>query len=75
LPEILLACRGILNEAPLFVIMTVYAVKLPAIHAYSALAEMLPGLGGSLECGELVTQEKSAGRLLSQAVYARWQSG
>jgi 23S rRNA (cytosine1962-C5)-methyltransferase len=74
LPEILLACRGILNETPLFVIMTVYAVKLPAIHAYTALAEMLEGFGGNLECGELVTQEKSAGRLLSQAVYARWQS-
>ncbi len=75
LPEILLACRKILNESPLFVILTVYAVKLPAIHAYTALAEMLQGFGGSLECGELVTQEKSAGRLLSQAVYARWQSG
>ena len=75
LPEILQACRGILNEAPLFVIMTVYAVKLPAIHAYAALVELLQGFGGSLECGELVTQEKSAGRLLSQAVYARWTSG
>ena len=74
LPEILQACRGILNEAPLFVIMTVYAVKLPAIHAHAALAEMLQGFGGSLECGELVTQEKSGGRLLSQAVFARWSS-
>jgi hypothetical protein len=54
--------------------LTVYAVKLPAIHAYSALADMLQGFGGRLECGELVTQEKSAGRLLSQAVYARWAS-
>jgi len=75
LPEILQACREILYEIPLFVILTVYAVKLPAIHAYTALAEMMYGFGGSLECGELVTQEKSAGRLLSQAVYARWQSG
>jgi 23S rRNA (cytosine1962-C5)-methyltransferase len=75
LPEILLACRNILNETPLFVIMTVYAVKLPAIHAYTALADIMHGFGGSLECGELVTQENSAGRLLSQAVYARWQSG
>ena len=72
LPEILQACRKILNEIPLFVILTVYAVKLPAIHAYTALAEMMHGFGGSLECGELVTQEKSANRLLSQAVYARW---
>jgi 23S rRNA (cytosine1962-C5)-methyltransferase len=74
LPEILFACRKLLNESSLFVILTVYAVKLPAIHAYTALADTLQGLGGSLECGELVTQEKSAGRLLSQAVYVRWQS-
>ncbi|MGB8213188.1 MAG: class I SAM-dependent methyltransferase [Anaerolineales bacterium] len=75
LPEILQACRAVLNEMPLFVVLTMYAVKLPAVHAYAALAEMLKGLGGNLECGELVTQEKSAGRLLSHAVYARWESG
>lgn len=75
LPEILQACRNILNERPLFVILTIYAVKLPAVHAYQALAEMMKGFGGSLECGELVTKEKSAGRLLSQAIYARWEAG
>jgi hypothetical protein len=29
---------------------------------------------GTVESGELVTREGSAGRLLSQAVYARWES-
>ena len=72
LPELLQACRRVLSDQPLFVVMTVYAVKLPAIHAYSALAEMMKDYGGKVECGELVTDEKSAGRLLSQAVYARW---
>jgi 23S rRNA (cytosine1962-C5)-methyltransferase len=72
LPEILQACQKILSEAPLFVVLTVYAVKLPAMHAYQALAEMMKGFEGSLECGELVALEKSGGRLLSQAVYARW---
>ncbi len=74
LPEILQACRAVLSENPLFVILTVYAVKLSALHAHAALAEMMEGFGGNLECGELVTEEKSAGRLLSQAVYARWNS-
>jgi 23S rRNA (cytosine1962-C5)-methyltransferase len=74
LPDILKACRSVLRERPLFMVLTVYAVKLPAINAYSALAETLEGFGGSLECGELATQEKSAGRLLSQAVYARWKA-
>ncbi len=72
LPELLRACRAVLSEKPLFAILTIYAVKLSAIHAYAALAEMMKGFEGKLECGELVTQEKSAGRLLSQAVYARW---
>ena len=73
LPELLQACRAVLSESPLFVALTIYAVKLSAIHAYFALEEMMKDLGGNLECGELVTQEKSAGRLLSQAVYARWK--
>ena len=75
LPELLQACRAVLSGSPLFVVLTVYAVKLPAIHAYAALEEMMNGFGGKLECGELVTREKSAGRLLSQAVYARWENG
>ena len=74
LPDLLLACRAVLSDQPLFVVLTVYAVKLPAIHAYSALAEMMKTCGGNQDCGELVTEEKSAGRLLSQAVYARWNS-
>ncbi len=72
LPEILQVCRFILNETPLFVVLTIYAVKAPAVHLYYALEELLKGFGGNLECGELVTEEKSAGRWLSQAVYARW---
>jgi 23S rRNA (cytosine1962-C5)-methyltransferase len=75
LPELLSACRAVLSDHPLFVVLTAYAVKLPAIHAHAALEEMMQDLGGVVECGELVTQEKSAGRLLSQAVYARWEKG
>ena len=74
LPALLQACRSVLSEHPLFVVLTVYAVKLPAIHAYQALAGMMDGIGGKSECGELVMEERSAGRLLSQAVYARWSS-
>jgi 23S rRNA (cytosine1962-C5)-methyltransferase len=72
LPVILQACRAVLSKNPLFVVLTVYAVKFSAIHAYNALRQMMEGFEGSLECGELVMEEKSAGRLLSQAVYARW---
>ena len=73
LPELLKACQRVLSDQPLFVVLTIYAVKLSAIHAYSVLGEIMKDYGGKLECGELVTEEKSAGRLLSQAVYARWK--
>lgn len=36
--------------------------------------DMMKGFGGKVESGELVTREQSAGRLLSQAVWARWES-
>jgi len=73
LPVLLDACRAVLSSQPLFVVLTVYAVKVSALHVGQALGEAVRGCGGKLEAGELVTQEESAGRLLSQAVYARWR--
>jgi 23S rRNA (cytosine1962-C5)-methyltransferase len=72
LPELLQACRAVISPKPLFAVLTVYAVKASAVHVYNALEGMVNGLNGRLECGELVTVEKSAGRLLASAVYARW---
>ena len=75
LPNLLEACRQVLTERPLFVVVTVYAVKASAIHVGQTLQEMTSHFEGTVESGELVTREESAGRLLSQAVYARWSSG
>jgi 23S rRNA (cytosine1962-C5)-methyltransferase len=72
LPGLLAACRAVLGRDPLFVILTVYAVRASAVHLYAALDDMLRGFGGTVECGELVIREKSAGRLISNAVFARW---
>jgi 23S rRNA (cytosine1962-C5)-methyltransferase len=73
LPNLLEACRVCLSDRPLFVVVTVYAVRASAIHVAQALDEMMQKYGGTTDSGELVTREQSAGRLLSQAVYARWQ--
>jgi 23S rRNA (cytosine1962-C5)-methyltransferase len=74
LPNLLEACRAVLSPQPLFFIVTVYAVRASAIHVAQALQDTMSGLGGELDAGELVTVEQSAGRCLSQAVYARWNS-
>lgn len=73
LPPLLEACRACLSDDPLFVVTTIYAVRASAIHVAQALEEMMKAFEGRVESGELVTREQSAGRLLSQAVYARWQ--
>ena len=73
LPNLVDTCRECLSSNPLFVVMTLYAVRASAIHVAQALDEMMKGYGGKIDSGELVTREQSAGRLLSQAVYARWE--
>lgn len=73
LPDLLETCRACLSSDPLFVVVTVYAVRASAIHVAQALDEMMKGFGGKIDRGELVTREQSAGRLLSHAVYARWE--
>lgn len=74
LPNLLNEIRQCLSDHPLFVIVTVYAVRASAIHVAQAVDEMMKKYKGTLDSGELVTREKSANRLLSQAVYARWAS-
>jgi len=73
LPSLLEACRECLSEHPLFVVTTLYAVRASAIHVAQAMEDMMNEFEGKIEKGELVTREQSAGRLLSQAVYARWE--
>ena len=72
LPNLLETCRECLSSNPLFVVTTVYAVRASAIHVAQAMDEMMRKYRGNVESGELVTREQSKGRLLSQAVYARW---
>ena len=73
LPNLLDLCRQCLSDDPLFVVTTVYAVRASAVHVAQAMEDMMKEYRGKIDMGELVTREQSAGRLLSQAVYARWE--
>ena len=72
LPRLLEACSAILSAEPLFLALTMYAIRASGVHLQQSLEELMARFNGQTEAGELVTREKSAGRLLSQAVYARW---
>jgi 23S rRNA (cytosine1962-C5)-methyltransferase len=72
LPELLENCRALLSPKPLFVILTAYAIRASALSAFYAMQEMTAGLEGEIDTGELALVERSAGRLLSTAIFARW---
>jgi 23S rRNA (cytosine1962-C5)-methyltransferase len=74
LPELLEACRQILSPHPRFIVLTAYAVKASPVTLYYALAEMMRQWPGRSEAGEVALVEKSAGRLLSTAIFARWSA-
>ncbi len=75
LPNLLQACRQILSGHPRFVILTAYAVKASSLTLHNALHEMLRDFDGQQSSGEVVLEERSAGRRLSMAVFSRWNAG
>jgi 23S rRNA (cytosine1962-C5)-methyltransferase len=75
LPGLLQDCRQVLSPDPHFIVLTAYAVKASAVTLANALAEMMSGFGGTVTAGEVALTDQSAGRVLSLAVFARWQKG
>ncbi len=72
-PKLLINCKQILSDKPLFVLVNAYAVSTSSITLANTLQDAFGSLGGSIENGELTLKEKSAGRLLSTGIWARWQ--
>lgn len=72
--EMLKQCRAVLSSQPKFICMTSYAIQASAFVPHQALSDVLTGLGGTLEGGELVSIEQSQGRILSHALYTRWSA-
>lgn len=72
LPSLLEECRQLLSPTPLFVILTAYAIRTSALSLRYVMEEMMEGHVGSTTAGEMVLVEKSAHRLLSTAIFARW---
>jgi 23S rRNA (cytosine1962-C5)-methyltransferase len=72
LKELLEACGAILSPDPLFAVVTVYTIPLPATALAYAVGDMFSGKGGTVSCGELANREQGRGRLIPTAVFARW---
>ncbi len=75
LPLLLDACRAVLSETPLLVMITAYTAQATPSSLDSDLAQMLSGYRGRTESGTLSTRERSGGRSLQLAMFARWHTG
>ena len=75
LVPLLRGCRDLLSDTPLFLLLTIYAIRASSQAAHYALADLMAGSAGKISSGELVSVETGDHpRIVSQANFARWQA-
>jgi 23S rRNA (cytosine1962-C5)-methyltransferase len=72
LAELMRICRTLLSDDALFLVLTAYSIRASFVSIHEVAAQELDGLPGTLESGELLLREQSAGRLLSTSLFSRW---
>ena len=72
LPTLVELCREILTPKPLGVVLTAYSIRASFFAIHALMRDAFAGMGGTVESGELVIRERSAGRALSTSLFSRW---
>lgn len=72
LAPLLADCRKLLDDDSRFLVLTVYAVRMSALAIGELVSQILGGLGGTVEAGEMAVREEARGLLLPTAIFARW---
>lgn len=72
LPALADLCRRILTPKPLAVVLTAYSIRASFFAIHALMRDSFAGMGGTVESGELIIREKSAGRALSTSLFSRW---
>lgn len=67
-------CVELLNNDPILFIITAYNIDHSPDELSFWLQNLMNNFSGMIEHGNLVQQEKSSGRKIHQAMYARWSS-
>jgi len=72
--ELLLACRELLSDAPLFFLINAYTARLSPTVVANLLAALLAGRPGSITAGEVGLPVQSDGKILPCGIYGRWEN-
>ncbi|NQZ68977.1 MAG: class I SAM-dependent methyltransferase, partial [Lentisphaeria bacterium] len=71
--DLLIQCRKVLSDKPLFFLLNSYTTGLSPIVTNNLISEIMNNYNGSLECGELGIPIKADGKILPCGIFARWQ--
>jgi 23S rRNA (cytosine1962-C5)-methyltransferase len=74
LPQLLALCRHLLSEAPLFIVLTMYAIEASSLIIGNLLTDMMHGCPGHMQVGELVLQQTASEKKLPMAIFGRWEA-
>jgi 23S rRNA (cytosine1962-C5)-methyltransferase len=75
--DLLVDCRTLLADDARLLLLTMYNIEASALMLGNLLQDVLRGLPGSIQVGELAVPHTAAGaeaRLLPRSIYARWQA-
>ena len=72
LPVMLDICRSILSREPIALVLTAYSIRASFYSMHELMRETMRGAAGTVESGELLLREQSAGRVLSTSLFSRW---
>jgi 23S rRNA (cytosine1962-C5)-methyltransferase len=71
--RLLVECRGILSENPLFFLINSYTSNLSPLVLGSLLSELLSERGGKITVGELGLRSQGDGKILPCGIFGRWE--
>lgn len=72
LPHMVDLCRKLLSPAPMFVVLTAYAIRSSHLSIHELMQEVFGDVGGHLESGELAIRTQGSRRCLSTSMFSRW---
>ncbi len=72
--ELLEACRDLLTEQPLFLLVNAYTARLSPTVVANLLSGLMDGRGGTITAGEVGLPIARDGKVLPCGIYGRWES-
>ncbi|WP_336287614.1 MULTISPECIES: class I SAM-dependent methyltransferase [unclassified Bartonella] len=72
LPAMITNCRKLLSDKPLAIILTAYSIRASFYTLHTLMRDEFINFGGTVESGELILREETAGRALSTSLFSRW---